>query len=79
MKRKYHVNEISSINSNFSDFSLIINFDNPHSITQKLSISIKKTASAVDCDEEESRQFYGWGGEFSFGTRPRATWSFKVI
>lgn len=57
LKRKYHVNEIGSINSNFSDFSIIVNFESAHSITTKLSNQIKKTA-AQETEDEESRQFY---------------------
>lgn len=47
VKRKYHINEISSISSNFSDFSITVMFDTAHSMVGK-----------VKQEEGESRVFY---------------------
>jgi len=47
VKRKYHINEISSIVSNFSDFSITVNFDSTHSLVSK-----------VKQEEGEERVFY---------------------
>ena len=47
VKRKYHINEISSIVSNFSDFSITVNFDSTHSLVSK-----------VKQEDGEERVFY---------------------
>jgi len=47
VKRKYHINEIASISSNFSDFSITVEFDTTHSMVSK-----------VKQEEGESRVFY---------------------
>lgn len=40
LKRNYHINEISSIKSNFTNFSLTINFDTTHSIRSSISTTL---------------------------------------
>merc|ERR1712183_548984 len=54
LKRKYHINEISSISSNFSNFSLTINFDK---IGSNQSVT-KRITSTLDGINEDSRTFF---------------------
>jgi len=68
LKRKYHVNEISSISSNFSNFSLTINFDKigaNQSVTKRITSQIdvildpnNSSSSRTSASNQDSRTFY---------------------
>merc|ERR1712176_1500501 len=68
LKRKYHVNEISSISSNFFNFSLTINFDKigaNQSVTKRITSQIdvildpnNSSSSRTSASNQDSRTFY---------------------
>lgn len=65
IKRNYHINEIKSISSSFSEFSITINFDRGHTFSAKLKTEASSRLNTVgmssmdfDRDQGEVRTFY---------------------